>query len=154
MSSARRQTIAPPWASATCRATNRPKPGPVRLLRDERLEELAANGLGRAGTRVDDVQPRPTLRFLVQPNDDLRRRPAGTIGRLDGVEDQVDEDLPQRFGVALDGQRFGGGSKRRSTFAWAAAGPTRAKTSRTSGSNSTRSAASDDGRPRVRNRCK
>ncbi len=59
--------------------------------------------------------PESNTSNLARPSASLSKRtttfgggPPGRFGRLDGVEDQVDEDLPQRFGVAQHGQRFGG----------------------------------------------
>ena len=129
--------------------------GPLGLFGHEGLEQPVADGLaaGPGPESFTATRASPPWR-----DNSMRTLPgcaAWPAGRLDGIEDQVDQHLPQGLGVAHDGQRF----RRRARSpdrSWHAqqAGPTSPRTSRTSGSRSTRSRRSAEGRPKARNRCK
>ncbi len=92
-------------------ANGQPQAGPAKtpahriIGLHKRLEELGLSICRNPNAAVDDVYFQSRRMTIAQSNHDADR---AVFGELDGIANQVNQDLPQPSGIGLD--RFGNGS--------------------------------------------
>ena len=96
----------PPISSTSCEEIARPEPGAAiaarrgRIGLHERPENLPLLVLAGCRCRCRRRVNFSAASSSVQPGRARRRRSLRPFGELDGVADQIDEDLPQASGIA------------------------------------------------------